>query len=275
MTHLIYILLLSTIFVISGCSGNKQDVTQPAKDTFASLYPEAKHTKWSQRDGYEVVTFNYKRKNREAWFDKNGWVMTISDQQYTHLPKKVKHKFSQSDYAEWEQLGVKRVERVNQNPVWIIDVERNKVRYALYYTQTGILLRTVNATGQERTSEDFLPTELPNEIAQSLYDIYPTAIVYEVACEDSTYAIDVIDEEIGKKIVISESGWQSSSFDIPQKDLPQAVSRTLSKNYRNCTIGNIRLKEMPQEKTYTVELHNDTLVYSVCISNDGHIIQDN
>ena len=96
------------------------------QEEFSTKYPNALIEEWEQKYGYSVVDFRLDGFEAEAWFGADGWVMTETDIPYQSLPEAVKASFETSQYANWKIEDVDKVERINTETVYVIEVERGE-----------------------------------------------------------------------------------------------------------------------------------------------------
>lgn len=88
--------------------------------------------------------------------------MTETDLPYQALPAAVKSAFESSEYAKWKVDDVDMLERPDMEKVYVIEVESGKQEFDLYYSEEGILVKSVADTDND--SENYLPAEIPATI---------------------------------------------------------------------------------------------------------------
>lgn len=137
------LLLLS----ISAFAGTPPDNAQV---TFRKMYPKANDIAWSQDDGYYCANFVMNGFTKNVWFDTQGqWTMTQTDLvSLDRLTPVVYNAFIFSSYASWVVEDVTMVEFPKWQAIIVIKVGQDNVdvKYQLFYTPKGILLKTRNVS---------------------------------------------------------------------------------------------------------------------------------
>ncbi|WP_455586924.1 PepSY-like domain-containing protein [Bacteroides sp.] len=114
------------------------------------MYPTANDIAWSQDDGYYCADFMMNGLEKNVWFNAQGqWAMTQTELVSTdRLSPAVYNAFSMSNYDDWEVLDVTYVEFPKWEPIIVIKVGQANIdiKYQLFYTPKGELLRTRNVS---------------------------------------------------------------------------------------------------------------------------------
>ena len=110
--------------------------------TFKKMYPKTNDIAWSQDGGYYCANF--------VMFNVRGqWVMTQTDLvSLDRLTPVVYNAFTFSSYASWVAEDVTMVEFPKWQAIIVIEVGQDNVdiKYQLFYTPKGILLKTRNVS---------------------------------------------------------------------------------------------------------------------------------
>ena len=122
---------------------------------------------------YSVVDFRWDGFEAEAWFGTDGWVMTETDIPYQSLPEAVRTSFEASQYANWKIEDIDKVERLNTETVYVIEVESGETEYDLYYSSNGILIK--DQPDQGGSDNPYLPEQTPTDIESKVKEMYPNA----------------------------------------------------------------------------------------------------
>lgn len=111
-----------------------------------------------------------------------------------------------------------------------------------------------NAIAQKLKSD-----EVPADVTQSLEYQYPSAKVMTWQKENNTYIATIKDDGSVGKVYISASGqWARTLFNVPQNELPTAITEYVKTNYPDYIISVSGLEEMEGEKTkYYIEVKLD------------------
>ena len=174
--------------------------------------------------------------------------MTETDLPYQALPAAVKSAFESSEYAKWKVDDVDMLERPDMEKVYVIEVESGKQEFDLYYSEEGILVKSVADTDND--SENYLPAEIPAAIETFIKKQYPNARLVEIEVEHGMTEVDIIDGNISKEIVFNSSNeWISTSWDVRRNELPETVPvrSLLQRNMRDIKSMTQTLLKHPKE----------------------------
>lgn len=273
-----YIILSLFVTMLFGCAGREKSlphIENEAATEFERLYPGTKVKQWAETEGYMVADFKKDGFKGESWFDNGNWIMTITCITLDQLPEKTLTTFRSSGYSDWELTGCRKIDREGRETIYVIDVERNKVRFDLYYNQSGILVRSVNATETKRKTVDFIPREIPPAISDGIKKIHPNAIIFEVASNSTSFAIDIIDNNTGKKAFFDNNGdWLYTTHELTAADsLPTAVRKALACKYGTWQLENAIQTDTPDKSTYTCNLIDDTGSLTLVFNEKGRLIK--
>lgn len=118
--------------------------------TFKKMYPKTNDIAWSQDDGYYCANFVMNGFTKNVWFNAQGqWEMTQTDLvSLDRLTPVVYNAFTFSSYASWVAEDVTMVEFPKGQAIIVIEVGQDNVdiKYQLFYTPKGILLKTRNVS---------------------------------------------------------------------------------------------------------------------------------
>ncbi|WP_303014019.1 PepSY-like domain-containing protein [uncultured Bacteroides sp.] len=118
--------------------------------TFKKMYPIANDVAWSQDDGYYDANFVINGFTKNVWFNAEGeWEMTQTDLvSLDRLSPAVYNAFTSSSYADWVVDDVTMTEFPKWQAIIVIKVGQDNVdiKYQLFYTPKGILLKTRNVS---------------------------------------------------------------------------------------------------------------------------------
>jgi len=212
----IFLLALSAAWSLQSCDNNDDDsIAVPAElqNAFSSKYPNAANVKWESKSGYYVADF-YDGYETSAWFTQDGkWQMTETDIPYDALPQAVKTSFEATEYkTSWRIDDVDKLERESVETVYVIEVEKQNQELDLYYSEEGVLIKSVVDTDDDR-DDQYLPDQnakLTVEMRNFLNTKYPGQVddddaeYVEEATGDAYYLIDIENSE--KDVRISADG---------------------------------------------------------------------
>lgn len=88
----------------------------------------------------------------DVWFNMQAeWQLTETEILWTGLPGTVQTAFNDSEYATWEREDVDMLEYPLQPIQYVIEVEKGKTEYQLFYSEDGNLMQTRDVTGKDDT----------------------------------------------------------------------------------------------------------------------------
>lgn len=120
------------------------------RNTFKKMYPTVKNLQWIQDDGYYGARFVLNGTEKSVWFNPAGaWQMTqTSLGSLDELSPQIYNSFASGPYASWNVETVTMIEFPKWQAIIVIKVGQDNVdiKYQLFYTPSGMLLRTRNVS---------------------------------------------------------------------------------------------------------------------------------
>lgn len=160
-------LLLSLVIVcLAFCSCNDDDtinVGNEYKDKLEQMYPGVQHVQWEKEQGYIVADFwrTDIGTEAEAWFNRQvEWEMTVTEILYGAFPQEVKVGFEAGEYGDWYIEDTDMVERNGKGTIYVIEVEKGKKEYDLYFNAEGILLKAMPDTDRDTTPSHYISMDI-------------------------------------------------------------------------------------------------------------------
>lgn len=243
------------------------------QNEFSTKYPNAQIEEWEQKNGYSVVDFRVDGFDAEAWFGVDGWVMTETDIPYQSLPEAVRISYEASQYANWKVEDVDKVERINTETVYVIEVESGENEIDLYYSSNGILIK--DQTGQNNGSDNpYLPEQTPTDIESKVKEMYPNAVIIETDRDNGNIEVDIIDQNIGKEVVFNSANeWIYTSWDIHPNLLSDVIKTAINTNYPDYRIDDADFYETPTGSYYDVEIEKGNSELHIKVTENGEIVK--
>ncbi len=142
--------------------------------------------------------------------------------------------FENSEYASWKRDDIDKLERTGVETVFVIEVEKQNQEVDLYYSADGTLIKSIVDTDDDNS--EHLPVQLTEAMKNFINEKYPNARIMEVDVEDDRNdwdfgftEVDIIHNGISKDVLFNQTGnWYSTSWEIRQNELPEAVNNTIS-----------------------------------------------
>ncbi|MBC5620403.1 MULTISPECIES: PepSY-like domain-containing protein [Butyricimonas] len=277
--NFLFTALLLSGFAFTSCDDNDDNYTPDGKiqEAFITKYPNAQRVEWEKKYDHYVADFYLEGIEREAWINAQGeWVMTESDIRYTDLPAEVQSAFQASEYKDWKIDDVDMLERVEMEPVYVIEVEQGKQEFDLYYAADGTLLKAVEDMDN---NNEHHPTTVPEALKTAIDNRYPGAVILDIDVEKGITEIDIRHEGKSKEVHFNaQNEWLYTSWDVRQSEVPTEVMTTInnaiSQNHKGYKIDDIEYEERPNGDVYVFELEkeNDRDIY-VTVDMEGNIVK--
>ncbi|MDL2241708.1 PepSY-like domain-containing protein [Bacteroidales bacterium OttesenSCG-928-L03] len=157
-----FILFALCGLVFYSCDDDNIKVSNEFQSAFEARYPDAQRVEWEKEYGYYVADFWKidEHAEAEAWFDKQaGWQMTVTEITFNDLPQEVKASFDSSEYGNWYTDDTDKVERPDKGLLYVIEVEKGKTEYDLYFAPDGRFIKAVKDTRKNKDHHHYLTTE--------------------------------------------------------------------------------------------------------------------
>lgn len=290
------LLALSGAWGLQSCDNNDDEsmnVPVELQNAFSTMYPNITNVKWEAKAGYYVADFR-NGYDASAWFTQDAkWQMTETDIPYSALPQEVKTAFEGSEYTTasgWRIDDVDKLERVNLETVYVIEVENKNQEVDLYYSEGGVLIKSIVDTDDD-DDDHYLPeqnAQLTEAMRNFIDTQYPGARLVEVDIEDDGQyrgytEVDIIHldndlkRNVSKEILFDKSGtWVHTSWDVRRTDLPAvvltAIDTQITTTYPGYRFDDAECIENANGKYYRIELekNNSKDVY-LNLNVDGSI----
>ena len=276
------LLALSVTWSLQSCDNDDDgSIAVPAElqSAFSSKFPNAANVKWETKSGYYVADF-YDGYEASAWFTQDGkWQMTETDIPYNALPQAVKMSFENSEYASWKRDDIDKLERTGVETVFVIEVEKQNQEVDLYYSADGTLIKSIVDTDDDNS--EHLPVQLTEAMKNFINEKYPNARIMEVDVEDNRNdwdfgytEVDIIHNGIPKDVLFNQTGnWDSTSWEVRQDELPEAVNSTLNNQYREYRFDEAEYIEKADGTIYyRIELEKGNVDKVVNIGENGTVL---
>ena len=284
--------LLSLLVITASC--NKQgggDVfnDELKKELEAALYdryPDARDITWSERGGYYVADFtaalvrsSMDAVRYSAWFDGGcGWHMTETDIPFDMLPEAVRTAFAAGEYAEWRIDDVDMLLRNGVETIYVIEVEgttEDGVRQEvdLYYSEDGILVKTVVDAGDDYDYDDYIPDSPAQGIFAFIEANYPDARIVDIDVEDGMTEVEIIDGRVCRELLFDRSeNWLYTKTELWPGDVPQEIMSVFeSSEYGDFRIDDVDHYLTPDDEFYRFDLEGPGDDIEVDVRADGSV----
>lgn len=270
--------LIAGIICLTACDKDNDSLTpnDAINKAFNAKYPTASRVKWETKNSYMTADFIFEQSAATAWFDHSGqWYMTETElRSINELPEAVLTAFKNSEYANWTTDDIDRLERLDAEPIYVIEVKNGKQENDLYYSEDGILIKTI-ADNDDNDYQDYLPetNPTPSAITEFIKNKYPDARIIEIENEHGLTDVDIIHNNRGKEVTFnSKQEWINTHYDVLKNEVENNVLQALAASeYKDYYIDDIEKYETPQGDYYLFELEQGERELDIKIDLNGNI----
>lgn len=280
------LLLVAAIGLItfSSCSDDDNDgapegthlVSKEVQSAFNTKYPQARDVEWKLKGNYAVVDFDWNGSGHSAWFDpaSASWYMTETDIRYDDLPQPVKAAHEAGEYATWKRDDVDMLVREGMETLYVIEVENGNTDVDLFYSPSGVLVKSVVNTDQDPDYDDYLPQPEAQTIIELVKQMYPDARIVEIDREkNGVTEVEILDGMTCRELYFDkENVWLRTMWEVRLHDLPAPVKEAVKLKYQDYVIDDADHVKTPSGNWYELDLENertDHEIDNVKITADG------
>ena len=267
----IFTSLLLAGFAFTSCDDDNDNYT-PGEEIVNVLYekyPNAQRVDWElQRDHY-VADFRDNNIEKEAWFNTKGeWVMTESDIPFEDLPQAIQTAFGESEYKDWRVDDVDMLERVEMETMYVIEVEKGKQEFDLFYAEDGILIKAIEDLGN-----NYQPNTVPEVLKNFINNKYPQATIVDIEIEKGITEIDILHENKAKELHFNSANeWLYTTWEVKEREIQEIADNVKAAN-PGFHVDDIDYKESADNsKVYIFELEQGDHEKYVTVDMEGNIV---
>lgn len=267
----IFTSLLLGGFAFTSCDDDNDNYT-PGEEIVNVLYekyPNAQRVDWElQRDHY-VADFRDNNIEKEAWFNTKGeWVMTESDIPFEDLPQAIQTAFGESEYKDWRVDDVDMLERVEMETMYVIEVEKGKQEFDLFYAEDGILIKAI-----EDLDYNYQPNTVPEVLKNFINNKYPQATIVDIEIEKGITEIDILHENKAKELHFNSANeWLYTTWEVKEREIQEIADNVKAAN-PGFHVDDIDYKESADNsKVYIFELEQGDHEKYVTVDMEGNIV---
>ena len=267
----IFTSLLLAGFAFTSCDDDNDNYT-PGEEIVNVLYekyPNAQRVDWElQRDHY-VADFRDNNIEKEAWFNTKGeWVMTESDIPFEDLPQAIQTAFGESEYKDWRVDDVDMLERVEMETMYVIEVEKGKQEFDLFYAEDGILIKAI-----EDLDNNYQPNTVPEVLKNFINNKYPQDTIVDIEIEKGITEIDILHENKAKELHFNSANeWLYTTWEVKEREIQEIADNVKAAN-PGFHVDDIDYKESADNsKVYIFELEQGDHEKYVTVDMEGNIV---
>lgn len=272
----LFTLFAGIALLLSGCNNNNDDdkngiePPQPVLQAFNEKYPDASNTVFTVEGNYYVAEFSNNGVSTEAWLTQQGkWMMDKADTPFNLLPQPVTAAFNNGLYSGWQVDGSYTIHRDSMAVVYEIEAEKADSDLDLYYSAYGNLIKAVPDAGNEDA-----PIVIPNAVHSLMNLTFATCTLLDIQSNSEGYLLSMLDGTVYKTAQLNkEYEWQSTSYQIAQKDVPAIVMTAFqSTGYAGDTLQSITVKIEAAGTFYTFAISHNAQNATVTFDAMGNMV---
>ena len=270
----IFVSLLLAGFAFTSCEDSDDNYTPDEKivNVLYEKYPNAQRVDWELQHDYYVADFYDNNIEKEAWITTKGeWVMTESDILFNNLPDAVQTAFNESEYKDWRVDDVDMLERIEMETVYVIEVEKSKQEFDLFYAEDGTLIKAVEDIDN---NNNYQPNTVPEVLKNFINEKYPQATIVDIEVEKGITEIDILHENKAKELHFNSANeWLYTTWDIREKEIQDIATKVLNDN-PGFKIDDIDYKESADgSEVYIFELEKGNQEIHVTVDMEGNVVK--
>ena len=267
----IFTSLLLAGFAFTSCDDDNDNYT-PGEEIVNVLYekyPNAQRVDWELQRNHYVADFRDNNIEKEAWFNTKGeWVMTESDIPFEDLPQAIQTAFGESEYKDWRVDDVDMLERVEMETMYVIEVEKGKQEFDLFYAENGILIKAI-----EDLDNNYQPNTVPEVLKNFINNKYPQATIVDIEIEKGITEIDILHENKAKELHFNSANeWLYTTWEVKEREIQEIADNVKAAN-PGFHVDDIDYKESADNsKVYIFELEQGDHEKYVTVDMEGNIV---
>ena len=270
----IFVSLLLAGFTFTSCDDNDDNYTPDEKivNVLYEKYPNAQRVDWELQHDHYVADFYDNNIEKEAWITTKGeWVMTESDILFNNLPDAVQTAFNESEYKDWRVDDVDMLERIEMETVYVIEVEKSKQEFDLFYAEDGTLIKAVEDIDN---NNNYQPNTVPEVLKNFINEKYPQATIVDIEVEKGITEIDILHENKAKELHFNSTNeWLYTTWDVREREIQDIATKVLNDN-PGFKIDDIDYKESADgSEVYIFELEKGNQEIHVTVDMEGNVVK--
>lgn len=262
-----------------------QGVSEQVVKTFNEMYPNAQNVEWEVKNKYAVAEFympvetKAKDQNHSAWFDNQdgNWAMTETDIPASSIPQAILAAFQASEYGEWRIDDIDMILRDGLELVYVIEAEQGERSVDLYYTEEGVLIKSLIDADDNFDYSDLIPQQPVGNIHEWISTHYPNARIVDIEMENRNTEVEILDGQTLREILFDSSdSWVYTKTEIrletSQSQVPANVWQAFkASEYKDYRIDDIDFYQTPDKEYYRFDLESFQGDTKINILTDGTI----
>lgn len=149
-------MMFIAVLAFSACSDDDDNdgikVPEALSQALTTKYPSAIHVEWSQKGAFYVADCRIDGHDADVWYNAEAqWQLTETEILWNDVPGTVQTSFINSEYGTWAREDIDLLEYPLEPMIYVIEVEKGKTEYQLFYSEEGNLIQTKDVTGKDDT----------------------------------------------------------------------------------------------------------------------------
>jgi len=155
--------------------------------------------------------------------------------------------------------------------VYVIEVEKSKQEFDLFYAEDGTLIKAVEDTDN---NNNYQPNTVPEVLKNFINEKYPQATIVDIEVEKGITEIDILHENKAKELHFNSANeWLYTTWDIREKEIQDIATKVLNDN-PGFKIDDIDYKESADgSEVYIFELEKGNQEIHVTVDMEGNVVK--
>ena len=155
--------------------------------------------------------------------------------------------------------------------VYVIEVEKSKQEFDLFYAEDGTLIKAVEDTDN---NNNYQPNTVPEVLKNFINEKYPQATIVDIEVEKGITEIDILHENKAKELHFNSANeWLYTTWDVREREIQDIATKVLNDN-PGFKIDDIDYKESADgSEVYIFELEKGNQEIHVTMDMEGNVVK--
>lgn len=163
------------------------------------------------------------------------------------------------------------LERIEMETVYVIEVEKSKQEFDLFYAEDGTLIKAVEDIDN---NNNYQPNTVPEVLKNFINEKYPQATIVDIEVEKGITEIDILHENKAKELHFNSANeWLYTTWDVREREIQDIATKVLNDN-PGFKIDDIDYKESADgSEVYIFELEKGNQEIHVTVDMEGNVVK--
>ena len=153
----------------------------------------------------------------------------------------------------------------------MIEVEKSKQEFDLFYAEDGTLIKAVEDIDN---NNNYQPNTVPEVLKNFINEKYPQATIVDIEVEKGITEIDILHENKAKELHFNSANeWLYTTWDVREREIQDIATKVLNDN-PGFKIDDIDYKESADgSEVYIFELEKGNQEIHVTVNMEGNVVK--